>query len=123
MVLSFIHPTTCGFARGIAWEISNKLDAQWKYGDNDSQSKQKQSCKIEDRFTRFNSVFESCKENLAIDLKCFRKILPDLRKKFAGWNLQKIHERNQYTATFNIESWKRLSVAQQGQHTFENCSL
>jgi hypothetical protein len=121
MVFSFIHPASCGFARGVAWENSKKLDEEWKFGDIDSRSQQKQSCKIEARFNRFNTVFESCKENFAIDLKGFRKIFPDLRKKFAGWNQRKIHERNQYTATFNIESWKRLSVAQKGQHTFENC--
>ena len=97
MAFSFIHPATCGFARGVAWEISKKLDEEWKFGDIDSRSQQKQSCKIEARFNRFNTVFESCKENFAIDLKGFRKIFPDLRKKFAGWNQRKIRaERTAY---------------------------
>ncbi len=122
MVFSFIHPTTCGFARGIAWEISKKIDKEWKFGDSDTRSKAKQQpCKITVRFNRFNAVFECCKENFAIDLKGFRKILPDLHKKFSGWDRRKIHERNQYTATFNVKSWKALSVTQQGQHTFGNC--
>jgi hypothetical protein len=51
MAFSFIHPATCGFARGVAWEISKKLDEEWKFGDIDSRSQQKQSCKIEARFT------------------------------------------------------------------------
>ena len=34
---------------------------------------------------------------------------------------EKIHERSQYTATFNIKSWKGLSEAEQGRHTFKNC--
>ena len=120
MVLSFIHPTTCGFVRGIAWEISKKVDDEWKFGDSDTRTKLKQSCQITERFNRFVAVFASCKENFAIDLKGFRKILPDLRKKIAGWS-RKIHERNQYTATFNTKSWKRLPAAEQVKHTFQNC--
>ena len=120
MVLSFIHPTTCGFARGIAWEISKKVDDEWKFGDSDTRTKLKQSCQITERFNRFVAVFASCKENFAIDLKGFRKILPDLRKKISGWS-RKIHERNQYTATFNTKSWKRLPAAEQVKHTFQNC--
>jgi hypothetical protein len=95
MVFSFIHPATCGFTRGIAWEISKEIDEEWKFGDSDTRSKAKQQpCQITVRFNRFNAVFECCKENFAIDLKGFRKILPDLRKKFSGWDRRKIHERN-----------------------------
>jgi hypothetical protein len=121
MVFSFIDPATCGFARGIAWEISKKLYEDWKFGDSDARSQQKQSCPVTVRYNRFNTVFDCCKENFAIDLKRFQRILLDLRKKFSGWDRRKIHERNQYTATFNIENWKALSASQQGKHTFENC--
>ncbi|CAB3999830.1 Hypothetical predicted protein, partial [Paramuricea clavata] len=31
-----------------------------------------------------------------------------------GWDRHNTHERNQYTATLNIESWKALSVAPEG---------
>ena len=55
-----------------------------------------------------------------IDLKGFRKILPDLWKKIAGWSCQ-IHERDQHTATFNTKSWKRLLPAEQVKRTFQNC--
>jgi hypothetical protein len=79
------------FARGVAWEISKKLDKEWKFGDNDSWSQQKQSCKIEVRFNHFNTVFESCKENFAINLKGFCEIFPGLH---------------------NIERWKCLSAVQ-----------
>ena len=120
MVLSFIHLTTCGFGKGLAWEISKKVDDEWKFGDSDKRTKLKQSCQITERFNHFVAVFASCKENFAIDLKGFRKILPDLRKKIAGWS-RKIHERNQYTATFNAKSWKRLPAAEQVKHMFQNC--
>ena len=119
-MFSFIHLATCGFARGIAWEISKKIDDDWKFGDSDTRTKLKQSCQITERFNRFNAVFETCKENFTIDFNGFRKILPDLRKKFVGWK-HKIHERNQYTATFNSKSWKNLPATQQVQHKFQNC--
>ena len=32
-----------------------------------------------------------------------------------------MHERNQYTATFNSTSWKNLPAMQQAQHTLQNC--
>ena len=121
MMLSFIHPTTCGFARGIAWEISKTVDSEWKFGDDETRAKLKQSSQITERFNRFSAAFESCKENFGIDFKLFRKILPDLRTKFSRWTPRKIHERNQYTATFNIKSWKSLSQSRKVQHTFENC--
>ncbi len=120
MVFSFLHPSTCGFARGIAWEISKNVDDEWKFGDADARAKLKKSCQITERYNRFTAVFESCKENFAMDLKVFRKILPDLRKKFAGWS-RRIHERNQYTATFNMKSWKNLPATQKVQHVFRNC--
>ena len=100
MVLSFIHPVTCGFARGVAWQISKQLDEEWKFGDSEDRLQLKGTCPITIRYNRFNAVFESCKENFPIDLKGFRKILPDLRKKFAGWDRRKVQERNQYTRHF-----------------------
>ena len=121
MVFSFIHPATCGFARGVAWEISKQIDDDWKFGDADTRAKLKQSCLITERFNRFTAVFGCCKENYAVDLKLFGKILPDLRTKFAKWNSRRIHERNQYTATFNTKSWKKLPETSQVQHTFQNC--
>ncbi len=120
MVFSFLHPSTCGFATGIAWEILKKVDDEWKFGDTDARAKLKKSCQITERYNRFTAVFESCKENFAMDLKVFRKILPDLRKKFAGWS-RITHERNQYMATFNMKSWKNLPATQKVQHTFRNC--
>lgn len=120
MVFSFLHPSTCGFARGIAWQISKKVDDEWKFGDADARAKIKESCQITKRYNQFNAVFESCKENFAMDPKVFRKILADLRKKFAGWS-RRIHERNQYTATFNMNSWGNLPATQKVQHTFQNC--
>ena len=83
MVLSFIHPATCGFARGATWYISKQLDKEWKFGDSEHCSQLKGTCSITIRYNRFNAVFESCKENFPIDFKGFRKILPDLRKTFA----------------------------------------
>ena len=120
MVLSFIHPTTCGFPRGIAWGISKKVDDEWKFGDSDTRTKLKQSCQITEQFNRLVTVFASCKENFAIDLKGLRKILPDLRKKLQEGAVKYMNE-NQYTATFNTKSWKRLPAAEQVKHMFQNC--
>ena len=54
----------------------------WKFGNSNARSLLEQSCPTTARFNRFNAVFESCKENFAVDLKGFRKILPNLRKNF-----------------------------------------
>lgn len=120
MVLSFIHPLTCGFAKGIGWQVAKKVDVEIKCQENESRQEH-QTRQMQERFDRFSVVFATCKENFAIDFKSFRKVLPDLRKKFSGWNRRKMHERNQYTGAFNIESWNALSLAQQGEHTLQDC--
>jgi hypothetical protein len=45
----------------------------------------------------------------------FESFFPTCAKRlFSGWDRHKTHERNQYTATLNIEGWNALSVAPEG---------
>lgn len=121
MVLSFIQPSTCGFARGIAWQVAKEVDEKIKCQDNESRQEH-QARQMQERFKRYCAVFATNKENFLIEYQGFRKILPDLRKKFREWNRRKIQERNQYTGAFNIKSWNALTLEQQGEHSLQNCS-
>ena len=122
MPVTFLHPLTCGFARGIAWQIVAQVDEDKKIKLEENETwKDFQNRLMRERYNRFTSMFQSCKENFPVDYKRFEAIFPVLREKFSRWNHRKIAERNICTATFNIKSWKELSPDKQIQHTFEDC--
>ena len=56
MVLSFIHPATCGFARGVAWQLSKQLDEEWKFGDSEDRLQLRGTCPTTIRYNRFKAV-------------------------------------------------------------------
>ena len=122
---TFIHPLTCGFARGIAWQIAAQVDADENQKceeklDNETRNVY-QARLMREMYDRFSNTFKSCKENFPLDLKRFAKHFPNLRVKFSRWNHRKIAERNQFTATFNIQTWNELSPAMKIEHTFQDC--
>ena len=90
---TFIHPLACGFAGGIAWQITAQVDADenLKYNENETQ-KVYQARLIPERYDRFSNTFQCCKENFSTDIKRFEKHLPTLRIKVSRWNHRKIAE-------------------------------
>ncbi len=119
---TFLHPLTCGFARGIAWQIAVQVDADENIKCEDNESRKDfQARLMRERYDRFSDIFQDCKENFPADFKRFQAIFPPLRNKFSWWNHRKVTERNQYTAAFNIKAWNELSPAMQIEHTFKDC--
>ena len=119
---SFLHPLTCGFARGVAWQISAQVDADENLKFKENETRKDYLVRLlRERYNRFSGVFQRYKENFPVDFKHFQAIFPPLREKFSRWNYRKIAERNQYTATFNIEAWNKLPPEIQVQHAFQNC--
>ena len=119
---SFFHPLTCGFARGVAWQVSAQVDADENLKCEENETRKNYLVRLlRERYDRFTVIFQCYKENFTVDFKRFQSIFPPLREKFSRWNHRKIAERNQYTAMFNIEAWNKLSPAMQVKHTFQNC--
>ena len=122
MCVSFFHPLTCGFARGVAWQVSAQVDADENLKCEENETRKNYLVRLlRERYDRFTVIFQCYKENFTVDFKRFQSIFPPLREKFSRWNHRKIAERNQYTAMFNIEAWNKLSPAMQVKHTFQNC--
>ena len=71
---------------------------------------------LQERYNRFSGVVQRYKENFPVDFKHFQAIFSPLREKFSRWNYRKIAERNQYTATFNIEAWNKPPQMQVNMH-------
>jgi hypothetical protein len=119
---TFLHPLTCGFARGVAWQIAVQVDTDENIKCEDDKSRKDfQARLMRERYDRLSDIFQDCKENFPVDLKRFQAIFPPLREKFSWWNHRKITERNQYTAAFNIKAWNELSPPMQIEHTFKDC--
>lgn len=118
MVVSLIHPQTCGFAKVAAWEVTRAVPSKIKRGENES-PKEHRERKLQETFARFTQAFVGY--NFAIDLKVFRKKLPDLRKKFSTWNPRKIQEREQYLKAFSTDNWRKLSHQRKAEHSLTGC--
>ncbi len=119
---TFIHPLMCGFARGIAWQIAAQVDADENQKCEDNETRNVYQARLmREMYDHFSNTFKSCKENFPLDLKRFAKHFPNLRVKFSWWYHRKIAERNQFTATFNIQTWNELSPAMKIEHTFQDC--
>jgi hypothetical protein len=119
---TFLHPLTCGFARGIAWQVAAQVDADRNLKCQDNETRKHYLMRLlREKYDRFSVLFQCCKENFPVDFKRFQAIFPPLREKFSRWNHRKIAERNQYMATFNIEEWNKLPLPIKVKHAFQNC--
>ena len=120
MVLSILHPHTCGFARVAAWQIAKEVDDGVRRDVGES-PKSFISRQIQERFERYNLIFQG-NENLCFpNAQCLNKILGDLRKKFSSWDRRKIDERNEYIDTFSIANWTKLPPNSQLEHNVQEC--
>ena len=119
---TFIHPLACGFARGITWQITAQVDADENLKCKENETRKVYQARLmRERYDRFSNTFQCCKENFSMDIKRFEKHFPTLRVKFSRWNHRKIAERDQYTATFNLEAWNKLSPELKMAHKFQDC--
>ena len=101
MPIMFLHPLTCSFARGIAWQIVAQVDEDKKIKCEENETwKDFQNRLMRKRYNRSTSKME----NFPIDYKWFEAIFPAFQEKFSRWNHRNIAEGNIYMATFNIKS-------------------
>ena len=119
MVISLIHPHTCGFAKVIAWQLTKVTQKETQRMKDEGQAKYRSRVMAE-HHKRFLGIFSECKDNFAIDLQCFEKKFPDLQQKFVRWNSRKINERSIYITTFNVDTWK-LSPSKKAEHSLMEC--
>jgi hypothetical protein len=120
MVISFIHPTTCGFAKVIAWQLAKSTQSKAVRSEGESLPKfRSRISKL--HYDNFVQAFTECKENFSVDFRAFQCKFPELQKKIARWNSRKINERVVYLATFDAEKWKKLTSSKNAEHSLMNC--
>ena len=118
MVISLIHPHTCGFAKAAIWHFTKDVTEKIKRNDSETPY-QHRVRSVQVIHECFGQVFTNNK--FAVDFKTFQKKLPDLRKKFSTWNPRKNKERKQYLKAFSADDWKALSVERKSKHSLMDC--
>ena len=83
MVISPVHPHTCGFVKVAMWRFTKNVTEKIKCGDNETPY---QHCvrSVQLIHEHFGQMFTN--KRFAVDFKTFQKKLPDLHKKFSTWN-------------------------------------
>ncbi|CAB4002168.1 Hypothetical predicted protein [Paramuricea clavata] len=120
MVVSLIHPNTCGFAKVIAWQLEKSTASTAIRSDGESLPKfRSRISKL--HYENFIEAFSECKENYSISFATFQKRFQDLHTKFVKWNSRKINERVKYLATFETEKWKKLPSSKKAEHSLQEC--
>ncbi|CAB3995643.1 Hypothetical predicted protein [Paramuricea clavata] len=114
MVISLVHPHTCGFAKAAIWHFTKDVTEKIKRNDNETPY-QHRVRSVQIIHERFGLTFTNKK--FSVDFKTLQRKLPDLRKKFTTWNLRKKKEREQYLEAFLADNWKALSVEQKAEHS------
>ena len=118
MVISLIHPHTCGFAKVAAWEATRTVLREMERDENES-PKEYEDRKMELIFSRFVANFNGNNYNIYFNMFCEK--LPALRKKFNCRNSRKIDEREKYLNVFSTENWKQLTPEMKAQHSLMDC--
>jgi hypothetical protein len=118
MVISLVHPHTCGFAKAAIWRFTKDVTEKIKRNDNETPY-QHRVRSVQVIHERFGLMFTNKK--FSVDFKTLQRKLPDLRKKFSTWNPRKKKEREQYLEAFSADNWKALSVEQKAEHSLMDC--
>jgi hypothetical protein len=118
MVISLVHPHTCGFAKAAIWRFTKDVTEKIKHNDNETLY-QHRVRSVQVIHERFGLMFTNKK--FSVDFKTLQRKLPDLRKKFSTWNPRKKKEREQYLEAFSADNWKALSVEQKAEHSLMDC--
>ena len=120
MTGTFLCPTTCGFARTIAYQLSVEIRCNLKKSDGEANTKYA-SRLIQEQYVQFNSSFEEVKENFTIPYIMFAKKLPLLSDIIKKWSPRDYHNRKRYLDVFSLKNWKKLCDTKKQEHSFMNC--
>ena len=118
MVVSLIHPHTCGFAKAAIWRITRDASVKIKRVNNETPYQHRVRT-VQVIHERFSQSFPGKK--FAVEFKTFMRKLPDLRKKISNWNPRKKTEREQYFEAFSADNWKALSIEHKAEHSLTDC--
>ena len=118
MVVSLVHPHTCGFSKAAIWRITRDASVKIKRVNNETPYQHRVRT-VQFIHERFCQSFPSKK--FAIDFKTFMRKLPDLHKKFSNWNPRKKTEREQYFEAFSADNWKALPNENKAKHSLTDC--
>ena len=118
MVISLIHPHTCGFAKVAAWSAA-KLSMEVKRNAMES-DKHYEGRKVRHSFEKFVEHFEG-NPKFSVDFTRFKEKLPELRRKFIKWSPRKIHEREEYLDCFSCENWQQIGAERKAEHSLMDC--
>ena len=118
MVISLVHPHTCGFAKAAIWRFTKDVMEKIKRNDNETPY-QHRVRSVQIIHERFGPMFTNKK--FSVDFKTLQRKLPDLRKKCSTWNPRENKECEQYLEAFSADNWKALSVEQKAEHSLMDC--
>lgn len=115
---TFLSPSTCGFGRVVALEVSRKVVVLKEKGE----SKTRHNARIQQECYRmYKENFSGVIENFDIGFTKFTKKLPTLKDAMNKWNYRKTEEKKKYLKTFSSEMWAKLSPDRKSEHTFISC--
>ena len=91
MEISILHPTTCGFARIIAYELINL------------------QLPLEKQIEKYNIIFEECQEKFQVTLDTYKRNFPKIVAKIPAIGKRQKELKHTLLAEFSIKSWGDLS--------------
>ena len=114
---SIFDPMTCGFAKGIIYELwSSNLELV----KSENEAKALFSSRInQKRHALFSELFAN-NESFHVDYTKFIRKYSKIVNRIGQWAKRHTNERKQFVSTFNIKAWKDLTTSQQ-EHTLFDC--
>ena len=116
MAGTFLCPTTCGFAKSIAYQLSVDIRAKLKQNKGEADAIYA-SRLFQEQYLQF---FEDVKENFTIPYIMFTKKLPLLKDVIKKWSPRDYQNRKRYLNVFSLDNWKKLSDIKKQEHSFAN---
>lgn len=120
MAGTFLCPSSCGFAKVVAVEITRKVETEFKNGEKDNKPTFRASLHQE-QYNQYKEIFKDVWQSFEIDYTKFIKKLPTLRAKFNKWNYRLTDQKAKYMKTFSTKNWNCLPLSRKREHSFENC--
>lgn len=109
MSSGFTEPSSCGFARSLAFLLStNKIENEYNQT-------------VTNQHKYFSENFTEVTPNFNISLKHYMDNINTLKKAFARFSKDNAVGRALYLQTFHPDMWSVLSLAVRKQHSINDC--
>ena len=120
MAGTFLCPNTCGFAKTVAFELTQEVKKSLKQEPDEGYANY-QTKLLREQFRQFKGVFSGAGNNFDIEYSKFVTKLPTLRDAIVKWNPRKFEEKKKYLKTFSRENWEKLLDTRKNEHSLVNC--